>query len=489
MIHKSFFEQLIIVLLGISIATTAHGKFKVVNAILTTETLMQDPLTAKGYQQFQVINLVLDTLVKKDPKVGLVSGIAKRWTVSEDQKTYTFFLAEKARFQNNESIKADDVLYSFNRHLAATSGSAIRSYLSNILLEIAKIDENTVRFTLKGPYPPFLELLTMPGFGIISQKSTDKNIIGSGPYIFESTGTQTWCLKKDKKYPFTTTNIDQYCFRIERDIVKSVNSLNTQEINLAMGSPLEVALSTQLKLELVANPTFSLVSTHIFLNHSNPFLKKLKNRKLVADIARFARSEKSILTKFDSSLDTYLPLGVMPESYYKKALVPKSLPKVATKEKLKIIFPYGIFLESAVEKIVATFKSAGFDVTYKNVKGKDLLQPIIDGDFDLVFIPYQGVISDPDGYLEMLNPNSVLSKAEIPSLNLLKNLEEARFIAQKNDRLKKYQEIFLKWEEDLNVIPFSQNSIPIVFNKEIKLPDLNYSFHLNLRELSIADEK
>lgn len=469
--------------------TFAHGKNKTINAILTTETLFQDPTLAKGYQQFQVINLFLDTLVRKDPNIGLISGIAKKWTVSEDQKIYTFSLSEKARFHNNDPIKADDVLYSFGKHLSPTSGSAIKSYLNNVLEDISKVDEMTVRFKLKGAYPPFIELLSMPGFGIISQKSTAKNIIGSGPYFFDTKEASKWCLKKDAKYPFNTTNIEQYCFRIERDVDKTVASLNTKEVNLAMGSPLEVALSTQLKSELVANPTFSLVSTHIFLNHSKPFFKQLKNRKLVAEVARYARSQKGILTKFDSPLDTYLPLGIMPEFYYKKEQTVSALPKLEKKEKINIIFPYGIFLESSVEKIVGAFQAAGFDVTFKNVKGKELLQPIIDGDFDLVFIPYQGVISDPDGYLEMLNPKSVLAKAEIPATDLLKELDSARFMSHKNERLKKYSDIFQKWEENMNVIPFSQNSIPIVHNKEIQLPDLNYSFHLNLRELHIPDGK
>lgn len=477
------------IFLAISLAPSAQGKNKEINAILTTETVLQDPIVAKGYQQFQVINLFLDTLVRKDPNIGLVSGVAKRWSVSENQKTYTFFLSEKARFHNEDPVKADDILFSFKRHLAPESGSAVASYLHNILEDVNKVDDVTVRFKLKGPYPPFLELLSMSGFGIISQKSTGKSIIGSGPYVFEVNDPAKWCLKKSPNYPFSSSNIDRYCFQIERDAEKTVDKLNSRNVNLAMGSPLEVALSKGLKTDLVSNPTFSLVSTHIFINHTKPFFKKIENRKLIADIARFARDQKGILTKFDAPLDTYLPLGIMPESYYLPVKSPDRLPKIKKKEQISLVFPYGIFLEESVEKIVNTFKSAGFDVTYKNVKGKDLLQPIMDGNFDLVFIPYQGVISDPDGYLDMLNPNSVLKKAQIPSKDLLKNLESIRFMSGKSERLKKYQEEFKKWEASFSVIPFSQNSIPIVYNKEIQLPNLNYTFHLNLRELSISHGK
>ncbi|MGZ3768638.1 MAG: ABC transporter substrate-binding protein [Bdellovibrio sp.] len=467
----------------------AKDKAKEINAILTTEVIVKDPLEAKGYQQFQVLNLFLDTLVRKDPNIGIVSGIAKKWSVSEDQTIFTFTLSEKAFFHNSEKITAEDVVFSFGRHLNVGSGSAIVSYLKNAVDKIVIVDSQTVQFVLKGAYPPFLELIAMPGFGIISRKSTGKNIIGSGPYTFESDDIKKWCLKKVPSYQFSTSNISKYCFQIERDVDKTIHSLNTQDVNLAMGSPLEVALSKDLKSDFVSSPTFSLVTTHIILNHSNEYLKKLKNRALIADIAQFIKAEPGILTKFDDPLDTYLPRGIMPKSYYIPAHIPKKLPKIVGKEKLRIVFPYGIFLKESVEKIVSAYKHAGFDVTFINVKGKELLKPIAEGNFDLIFIPYQGVISDPDGYLDLLDPKSILSKAQLPTQDLLKELTSSRFLANKDERLKNYEKIFHKWEQSFSVIPFSQNSIPIVHNKEIKLPNLNFSFHLNLRELNITDEK
>lgn len=461
---------------------------KQLEVILTTEAVLQDPIQCKGYQQFQVINLFLDTLVRKKPSIGIVNGIASHWEVSKDQKEYTFHLSNNAFFHNEEPIQSEDVVFSFNRHLEQDSPSLIAIYLKNVLDRITIIDKKTVKFTLKGAYSPFLELIAMPGFGIINHKSTKLNIIGSGPYMFIKNENNKTCLKKLKSYKSEVNNIDTFCFRIERDIKKTINLLNNNEVDLAMGSPLEVALSKELKNDLIDNPTFSLVTTHVFLNHSNNFFLKKKNRQLIRDILYDTRNNKDILTKFDLSLDTFLPRGVMNESYYKKQPTTNLPNNKDKKPHLKVVFPYGIFLETTVHKIVDALKVSGFDVSFINVKGKELLEPILKGEFDLLFVPYQGTIADPDGYLDLLNPESVFSKAQIPTRQLLEELKEARFIPKRVERSKKYETILHNFEKELHIIPFSQNSIPIVYNKKIVLPDLNFSFHLNLRELRFRNE-
>ncbi|MFN3454298.1 MAG: ABC transporter substrate-binding protein [Pseudobdellovibrio sp.] len=456
-----------------------------VNIIMTTEAVLFDPIYCKGYQQFQIINLFLDTLVKKDPKFGIVSGIANKWNVNLSQTEYTFYIDPKATFHNGDKILSRDIKHSFERHLDLKSPSIIGTYLRNIVEKIEIVEEGKIKFFLKGAYPPFLDLLSMSGYGIISAKSTELKIIGSGPFVKGEDKNKRTCLIKRKEYPFNSTNIESFCITLERDVDRTISLLNSQEIDIAMGSPLEVALSERLKTELVSYPTFSLVSTHIFLNHNSVFLKKKENRKLIRDIVLSSRDTDDILTKFDKPLDKFVPMGIMPKEYYSEDGKKMKITKSQKRNNLKIVFPYGIFLEATVKKIVQRFEEAGFKVQYLNVKGKDLLNPIVNGDFDLIFIPYQGVIADPDGYLDLLEADSLLKKASIPSKNLLKEISKERFNKNKDERLKQYAKSLNEFEKGLHIIPFSQNSIPIVYNKRFILPNLNYSYHLNLREIDI----
>jgi hypothetical protein len=86
---KLFIQAFKFVTIGVLVMTqsSAYGSNKNIEVILTTEAVVRDPVLCKGYQQFQVINLFLDTLVRKDPAVGIVSGISDKWDVSENQQS------------------------------------------------------------------------------------------------------------------------------------------------------------------------------------------------------------------------------------------------------------------------------------------------------------------------------------------------------------------------------------------------------------------
>lgn len=463
-----------------------HAKSEnTINIILTTERIVRDPIECKGYQQLQVIDLFLDTLVKKDPNLGLVGSISNKWSVNQEQTEYTFEIDPKAKFHNGEKVTSSDIKFSLERHIKENSGSTIGIYLKNVVSTINTKDANSLTISLKGPYPPFLDLISSPGYGIISSKSADKEIIGSGPYKFANQDNN--CLLKNENYSFGSSNIEKYCFRIERDIEETISALNNKNIDLAMGSSLDVATSPKLKTELVASPTFSLVTTNIFLNQNVRLLQSAENREKIKTIINEIKADKNILTKFDSSLNTYLPKGIMQETYYNRqsTTTTETDIKFSHSTPLRIVFPFGIFLEESVIKIVKKFEEKGFSVTYKNVKGDALLKPLLEGDFDLFFVPYQGLISDADGYLETLNPEGILKAAKIPATPFLENLSRSRFTKSKKERLDKYEELFKDFEKNNYIIPFSQNSIPIVHSQNIKLPDLNYSYHLNLREISL----
>ncbi len=150
-----------------------------------------------------------------------------------------------------------------------------------------------------------------------------------------------------------------------------------------------------------------------------------------------------------------------------------------------MFFPYGIFLETSAKAFVSEFEQAGYEVSYLNVKYKVLLAPIQTGAFDLNFITYQGVTPDPDGYIDLSTENSLMKMASVPVGKYLKEIELVRFTKDRKERLINYGKILRSFENEFHVIPFSQNSIQIVYNNKIKLPNLNYSFHLNLMELNL----
>ena len=77
-----------------------------------------DPQRMSWMQDLRVARIVYEGLVRLDvlsEDYAIIPGVAERWEISDDQKTYTFFLREDARYSNGEPVLAGDFVYSWRR--------------------------------------------------------------------------------------------------------------------------------------------------------------------------------------------------------------------------------------------------------------------------------------------------------------------------------------------------------------------------------------
>ncbi|WP_127959866.1 dipeptide ABC transporter periplasmic-binding protein DppA [Serratia microhaemolytica] len=137
-------------------------------------------------------------------------GLAERWQISDDGKTYTFYLRKGVQWQSSKNFKptrtlnADDVLFSFLRQLDVNhpyhkvSGGTYEYFqgmgMDALIERIEKLDDYTVRFHLNRPESPLLANLAMGFSSILSAEYADKmmqagtpekvdlNPIGTGPF-------------------------------------------------------------------------------------------------------------------------------------------------------------------------------------------------------------------------------------------------------------------------------------------------------------------
>ncbi|WP_442904993.1 ABC transporter substrate-binding protein [Haladaptatus sp. CMSO5] len=157
---------------------------------------------AKGTDYTQVLALVnlYDPLVFPDTEGNLQGHLAEDWTVSDDNKTYTFTLREGVTFHSGNPVRAEDVKFSVERFLDINQGysSLVGEVLSkeNVTVE----DEQTVSFTLDRVHSPFLATLVLlfvvdkktvldeagdgdfGDRGDYGQQFLNGNDAGSGPY-------------------------------------------------------------------------------------------------------------------------------------------------------------------------------------------------------------------------------------------------------------------------------------------------------------------
>lgn len=135
---------------------TQSGSDQLVVAIPADVTSL-DPAITMDNTTWKVVYNVYQRLVDYDgATTNIKPGLAKEWEVSEDGKTWTFYLEEGHKFSDGTPVDAEAVKASFERTLKINQGPAsVFSMVSEIVVE----DPLTVKFILSEPFPPFLSTL------------------------------------------------------------------------------------------------------------------------------------------------------------------------------------------------------------------------------------------------------------------------------------------------------------------------------------------
>ncbi len=146
-----------------------------------------DPQAIGGSTVWVIGQQVWDTLVDWDPDLNVVPSLAESWEISEDAKTFTFYLRKGVLFNNGKELKAEDVVYSLQRCANPEVGFSA-SYLKQ-MDTVEAVDDYTVKITLSEPYVPFLFMLGWFNFPIYPKDhvpSDEAGWIGTGPFTIES---------------------------------------------------------------------------------------------------------------------------------------------------------------------------------------------------------------------------------------------------------------------------------------------------------------
>ena len=156
-----------------------------------------NPLLAVSQTDKDLVELVFSGLTKTLADGSVLPNLAVSYEISEDGKTYTFFLRDGATFHDGEPLTAKDVLFTIQMAQHQDVKSPRRPDWEGVV--VTSPDERTVVFTLPNAYAPFLENTTL---GILPEHSwkdvppeeypfstLNTNPIGSGAFQFKSANT------------------------------------------------------------------------------------------------------------------------------------------------------------------------------------------------------------------------------------------------------------------------------------------------------------
>ena len=176
----------------------------------------------------EIDRLLFSSLIKFDSRGIPLPDLAESWGVSADGTIYNFTLRNNATWHDDVPVTSEDILFTIN--YLRSEFSAYPPDVRNLWdqVEITRLDDKNIKFTLPEPFAPFLDYLT---FGVLPKHllesvsadqlaAAEYNLapIGSGPYKFDhltiEEGTITGVvLTVSKNYYGQIPFVDQIVFR------------------------------------------------------------------------------------------------------------------------------------------------------------------------------------------------------------------------------------------------------------------------------------
>ena len=139
--------------------------------------------------------LLFSGLLRFDERGLPQKDLAEGWGVMPDGTVYNFTIRPNALWHDGEPVTSDDVIFTIE--MMKSEGSLYPPDIKELwsTIEITRLDEKNLKFTLPEPYVPFIDYLT---FGVLPKHllesippdqmaNADFNInpVGTGPYRFD----------------------------------------------------------------------------------------------------------------------------------------------------------------------------------------------------------------------------------------------------------------------------------------------------------------
>ena len=169
-----------------------------------------DPAFARNQANSWAVSQLYNGLLELDSALQPAPALARRYAISLDGLTYTFWLRRGVRFHQNpvfsgrvgRPVVAQDFVYSFRRLLDPATASPGGWIFRGKVLENGKgepsdtcfvaVNDSTLRIHLQQPFIPFLGILTMPYAFVVPREAVQKygkdfreHPVGTGPFQFK----------------------------------------------------------------------------------------------------------------------------------------------------------------------------------------------------------------------------------------------------------------------------------------------------------------
>lgn len=222
-----------------------------------------DPQKISGDWENRIDGDIFEGLVTEDPKDNPIPGQAASWTISPDQKVYTFKLRDGIKWSDGQPVTAQDFVFAFQR-LMDPKTAAQYAYLQYTIknaekinkgeikdltqLGVKAVDDKTLEITLENPTPYFLNALmhytAYPLPKHVVEAKGDQwvkigNIVTNGPYKPTEwvPGSHVSMVKSDQYYGAKDIKIDNVNYYTLEDQAAALKRYRAGEFDILTSFP------------------------------------------------------------------------------------------------------------------------------------------------------------------------------------------------------------------------------------------------------------
>lgn len=464
-----------------------------------------------------ILQMGMTGLMKLDGDGSPVHGVAEKYDVSDDKKTYTFHLRKDAKWSNGEPVTAKDFLFAWTKMLdPQTAASGAYLLCDNIVnaqdiydgvktsdtLGVKLVDDYTLTVELVDPIPYALELFSQTSYFPINQKAYEA--IGADQY-----GTDADKIVTNGAYNIAEWVHDSYILMEKNNTYFNADSIYVPKVKYVMladeNARINAFKSGQLDMFDIFSQQISLLNkegkdiVNAYYDNTVYALQFNKGRGVTSNAKICQALTMSIDTKSlcdDVFQDGSLPAdgmtppgisGVDDKTFgeargrlikYDKEQAEKLLEEglkelQMDKDSLNLTYTAN---NSSIGKIQAEYfqqqweQNLGIRVKLELMEWSPLLDVLSNGDFDFTITGWNGGTNDPSGYLSIFAADNEGNYGKYQSAEYDKLLLQAK----KESDASKRQQYYIDAENMLvdDGVSLALYNTRIVYASSAKIKDV-----------------
>jgi len=432
--------------------------------------LSLDPLHSFFSTESQLYTALYEGLVTYNPvSLAPTPGVAKRWEISDDGKTYRFYLRDEARYSNGDRMRARDFVDSWMRVIDPSADAEFSFLFDPILgaqayrtgtekdpskVGIRAVSDSILEVELEKPAAHFLKALChaifIPIHPVYLKNGNWGNapsLVSNGPFFLSSSTPTEMILERNKLYwDDKHTGVDRVRVVFIDDAKRETEDFLSGGVNWATGGDYGLLKEEDIEKFVVYWPQFA--TNYFYFNCDLPPWNDYRVRRALSLILPW----ETIRTKeFHYATDRLVPaipsypevkgISAQDMAAGKKLLAEAGYPDGKGLPPLVVKVSEGSLGASVAARMAAAWKELiGLETVVKEYAYGEYLAEVKKRDFAMGSLSWIGDYADPLAFLQMWTAGSNLNDARFADMDFDRLIDSSMGIEDSKERYEKLAE-------------------------------------------------